>query len=252
MNILEFRNKNIIITGASSGIGRECAIVLSKLGANVILIGRKKNELTKTSQMLYSKSYLIIEQDITIFDKCNEIVEKSVNEFGKISGFIHCAGIEKTLPLRQMKPSHYYDLFNINAISGFELAKIISKKNNHEKISTSFVFISSVMSELGQPGKIGYCSSKGALVAGSRAMALELAKKNIRVNCVLPGMVKTEMFENIFNTLPIDSQNSITNMHPLGLGKPDDVANMCVFLLSDLSKWITGTNFRVDGGYSAQ
>jgi NAD(P)-dependent dehydrogenase (short-subunit alcohol dehydrogenase family) len=116
----------------------------------------------------------------------------------------------------------------------------------------SFVFISSVMGILGQSGKVAYSSSKGALISGAKAMALELAKKKIRVNCILPGVVETEMSNEMFQKLSEESKKSILEMHPLGLGKPEDIANACAFLLSDASGWITGTNLLVDGGYSAK
>ena len=175
-----------------------------------------------------------------------------MDRIGKISGFVHSAGIEMTLPLRSMQPSYYEDMFATNVISGFELARIISRKKYLGESGVSFIFISSVMGILGQAGKVGYCSSKGALISGAKAMALELAKKNIRVNCILPGVVETEMSNKMLENLPEESKKSILGMHPLGLGKPEDIANACAFLLSDASRWITGTNLIVDGGYSAR
>lgn len=251
-SIFSLKNKNLLITGASSGIGRQCAITFSQLGANIILIARNKERLKDTFNKLEKGNHLIISQNITEYNKLEEIVNTSVEKIGKISGFVHSAGIEITLPLRNMQPSYYEKMFSVNVIAGFELAKIISKKKYLDKNGTSFVFISSVMGILGQAGKIGYCSSKGALISGSKAMALELVKKNIRVNCILPGVVKTEMSNKMFENLPEESKKSIVNMHPLGLGKPEDIASACAFLLSDAARWITGTNLIVDGGYSVR
>lgn len=241
-----------MVTGASSGIGRQCAITFSQLGANVILIARNKERLKETYNKLEKGNHLIISQDITEYDKLEEVVNTAVDKVGRISGFVHSAGIEMTLPLRNMKPSYYGEIFSVNVIAGFELAKIISKKKYLNKDGTSFVFISSVMGILGQSGKIAYCSSKGALISGVMAMALELAKKNIRANCILPGVVETEMSNKMLENLPEESKKSMLGMHPLGLGKPEDIANACAFLLSDASRWITGTNLIVDGGYSAR
>ncbi len=251
-SIFSLKNKNLLITGASSGIGRQCAITFSQLGANIILIARNKERLKDTFNKLEKGNHLIISQNITEYNKLEEIVNTSVEKIGKISGFVHSAGIEITLPLRNIQPSYYEKMFSVNVIAGFELAKIISKKKYLDKNGTSFVFISSVMGILGQAGKIGYCSSKGALISGSKAMALELVKKNIRVNCILPGVVKTEMSNKMFENLPEESKKSIVNMHPLGLGKPEDIASACAFLLSDAARWITGTNLIVDGGYSVR
>ena len=250
--IFNLKNKNIIITGASSGIGRQCAVTFSQLGANVILIARNEERLKETYNKLDKGNHLIISQEITEYDKLKEIVNTAVDKIGKISGFVHSAGIEMTVPLRSMTPSYYENMFAINVISGFELARIISKKKYLDEKGVSFIFISSVMGMLGQSGKIGYCASKGALISGSKAIALELAKKNIRVNCVLPGVVETEMSNKMLKNLPGESKNSIINMHPLGLGKPEDIASACAFLLSDASRWITGINLIVDGGYSAR
>lgn len=251
-SIFNLKNKNIIVTGASSGIGRQCAITFNQLGANLILIARNEERLKETYNKLDKGNHLIFSQEITEYDKLKEIVNTAVDKIGKISGFVHSAGIEMTVQLRSMTPSYYENMFATNVISGFELARIISKKKYLDKKGVSFIFISSVMGMLGQSGKIGYCASKGALISGSKAIALELAKKNIRVNCVLPGVVETEMSNKMFENLPEESKKSIEEMHPLGLGKPEDIANACAFLLSDAARWITGTNLIIDGGYSAK
>ena len=251
-SIFDLDHKNIIVTGASSGIGRQCAITFSQLGANVILIARNKERLKEAFSKLEKRNHLIIPQDITKYIELEEVIDNTVHKVGKISGFVHSAGIEMTLPLRNMQSSYYEEIFSVNVIAGFELARIISKKKYINKEGASFVFISSVMGMLGQAGKVGYCSSKGALISGAKAMALELAKKNIRVNCILPGVVETEMSNEMFNNLSEESKKTIIEMHPLGLGKPEDIANACAFLLSDASRWITGTNLIVDGGYSAK
>lgn len=250
-NPFSLKNKNILITGASSGIGRQCAITFSQLGASVILIARNEERLKETYNRLEKGNHLIISQDITEYNKLEEVVNTAVDKVGKISGFVHSAGIEMTLPLRSMQPSYYEKMFSINVIAGFELAKIISKTKYINKDWASFVFISSVMGILGQLGKIGYCSSKGSLISGVKAMALELASKKIRVNCILPGVVETEMSNEMFQKLSEESKKNIVDMHPLGLGKPEDIAHACVYLLSDSARWVTGTNLIIDGGYSA-
>ncbi len=250
-NPFSLKNKNILITGASSGIGRQCAISFSQLGANVILIARNKERLKDTFNKLEKGNHLTISQDITEYNKLEEIVNVAVDKVGKISGFIHSSGIEMTIPLRNMQPSYYEEMFSVNVIAGFEIAKIISKKRYLDGKGASFVFISSVMGILGQSGKSAYCASKGALISGTKAMALELVKKKIRVNCILPGVVETEMSNKMFQRLSEESKKEIVDMHPLGLGKPEDIGNACAFLLSDAARWITGSNLIIDGGYSA-
>ncbi len=252
-NPFSLKNKNILITGASSGIGRQCAITFSQLGANVILIARNKKRLKDTFIKLEKGNHLTISQDITEYDKLEEVVNIAVDKIDRISGFVHSAGIEMTLPLRNMQPSYYEKMFSVNVISGFELAKIISKKKYIDKTGASFIFISSLFGVISQPAIVAYSSSKGALISGVKSIALELASRSIRANCISPGQIKsTRMTENIFNKLSKEEKTKRIEMHPLGLGKPEDIANACTFLLSDASRWITGTNLIVDGGYSAK
>ena len=250
-NPFSLKNKAIVITGASSGIGRQCAISCLQMGAKVVLIARNIDRLQETISLLEGEDHLFYSLDITKFSEIEPVIKDVVNKLGKISGFIHSAGIEMTKPLKMMKPNDYQNLFNVNVISGFEFAKAITKKKFAEK-NLSLVFISSIMGELGQAGKVGYCSSKAAIIGGVKAMALELASKQIRVNAISPAVVETEMSKNLYSNLSEEEQNEITLMHPLGLGKPEDVANACIYLLSDASKWVTGTNLIVDGGYSAR
>lgn len=251
-SIFNLSNKNIIVTGASSGIGRQCAITFSQLGANIILIARNRKRLEETFNRLNKGNHLYISQDIIEYDKLENAINTVTEKIGKISGFVHSAGTEMTLPLKSMTSSYYENMFAINVISGFELARIISKKKYLDENGASFVFISSVMGMLGQAGKIGYCSSKGALISGAKAMALEIASKHIRVNCIISGVVETEMSNKMFESLPKESKKSVIDMHPLGLGKPNDIAYACAYLLSDAARWITGTNLIIDGGYSAR
>lgn len=251
-NPFSLEGKNILITGASSGIGESCAIECSKMGANIIAIGRDEQRLQSVYSKLNSGKHLTYSQDTTQFDKLEGLVKDAVSKLGNISGFVHSAGIELTLPLRSMNRQKYETLFSTNVIAGFEIAKIVSKKKHLSSQNSSYVFISSIMGEFGQAGKVGYCSSKGAIIAGVKAMALELVQKKIRVNSIAPAVIKTKMVKQLFETIPDEAKSEILEMHPMGLGSPEDVANACIFLLSDAAKWITGTNLIVDGGYSAR
>jgi NAD(P)-dependent dehydrogenase (short-subunit alcohol dehydrogenase family) len=245
-------NRVIIITGASSGIGKQCAISCSQMGAKVVLIARNEERLQETISQLDGKEHIYSSLDITRFDEIENTVKEAVNKVGKIDGFIHSAGIEKTLPLRIMKPEYYQEMFNINVVAGFEIAKILSKKK-YRKGCASFVFISSIMSVVANSGLIGYCATKGAINSGVREMAVELARKKIRVNSVSPAHLSdTEMSSNKNQNIGKDALKKLEKMHPLGLGSKEDVANACIYLLSDASRWVTGTNLIVDGGYSAK
>jgi NAD(P)-dependent dehydrogenase (short-subunit alcohol dehydrogenase family) len=180
------------------------------------------------------------------------MVEEIVATLGPLSGFVHSAGISFRLPLKLTRPEHFEQTLAVNVISAFELAKHVQQKANLAIEAASFVFIASIMGHLGQPAKIAYCASKAALVNGARALALELAPRHIRVNCVSPGVVKTKMYESLVKRLPEGGAKSIVDAHPLGFGEASDVASAVAFLLSDASRWITGTDLIVDGGYSAQ
>jgi len=250
-DVFHLDNKVVLITGASSGIGRQCAITCSQYGAKVIIIGRNKERLIETFNSLEGKGHLYYLLDITKYDQLEPVIQDAVQKIGPISGFIHSAGIEITKPLKVMNHEDYNNLFSVNVISAFEISRIILKKK-YSAENLSLVYISSIMSIIGQPGKVGYCSSKGALLAGTKAMALEYASKNIRVNCVSPAIIETEMVKKLFDTISEESRNEILKMHPMGFGKPKDIAYACIYLLSDASKWITGTNLIVDGGYSAR
>lgn len=252
MGLFSLRNKTILITGASSGIGRSCAVQCSKMGASLLLMGRNVDELNRTVSELQpgTKVEMIVADFSKMVDLELLIAEKIVT-IGKIAGFIHCAGVEKTLPLKKQTSEVFQSIFDINVLAGFELAKIISlKKYKAEK--ASFVFIASVAGMVGESGKTIYSASKGAVISGARSMSMELARSDIRVNSISPAMVKTPILEKMFDGIGEEATQNIIKKHPLGIGEPEDVANACVFLLSDAAKWITGTNLVIDGGYTAQ
>jgi len=249
MNRLE--NKNILITGASSGIGRECAISCYKEGAKVHLLGRNESSLKEIYSRLNDKnnSYHIL--DLRDFDKYKDIIEEIVEKFGKIDGFIHSAGYQIILPISSMDYKQYIDIFEVNTISAFEFIKIITQKKYGNLKGMSIVLIASIMSIVADVALTAYCASKAALVGGAKALALELASKGIRVNCISPGTLSdTAMTENLKKQLSEEEFHKIENKYPLGLGITKDVSALCMFLLSDESEWITGQNLIVDGGLS--
>ena len=249
-NFVDLSNKHIVITGASSGIGREVAFLVNKLGAKVSLIGRKKDLLESLIQDLQGGENQFYEFDVTNFNEIDSLISRIVATNGLIDGFVHSAGIEMTRPLKMLKVEHYREVFDINAISALEITKSITKNSN---ISTnaSIIYISSIVGILGQPGKTAYSASKGALIAAAKCLALELAPKGIRVNTILPALVETDMSSKILASLSEEGKNNILKMHPLGFGRPIDIANSVAFLLSSAARWITGSEFLIDGGYSA-
>lgn len=244
--------KRILITGASSGIGRAVAQLAASLGATLILFGRNSDRLSETYRSLAGDGHEYHSVDATDYSKVDAIIRAAVINNGPISGFVHSAGIEKTIPLKVSYPAVFKDIFEINVFAGFEIARVITQKGIVDPAGASYIFLSSIRGRLGEPGNIAYCASKAALLSGAKAMALELSSKRIRCNCVLPGVVETEMVKKSFESIPKEAVQTIINKHPLGLGTPEDIASLICFLLSDEAKWITGSEYIIDGGYSAQ
>jgi NAD(P)-dependent dehydrogenase (short-subunit alcohol dehydrogenase family) len=246
-------NKVIIVTGASSGIGRASAISIAKAGASVILMGRNTNRLQQTKSELPSNTpSFIIEHDFSEGSIPELKLNNAIGLLGPVSGMIHSAGISNTLPVRMIDDIKFRQITDINVLSGILLAKWISKPSHFNVNGCSIVFLSSVMGLVGEVGKTLYSLSKGALLAGAKSMALELAPKKIRVNCICPGVVETPMTDNAIYSQSDEARNRVIGLHPLGIGSVDDIANAALFLLSDASRWITGISLPVDGGYTAR
>lgn len=253
MNPFSIQNKNIVITGASSGLGRACAILFSKLGANIVLLGRNEDRLLETlNAMNNTKNHQMFSVDLTNLSAIEATLKYAREKMGKFDGLVHCAGISTTLPLRLINEEKLNHFFQTNVYCAIQLCKMLSKPKYINENGGSFVIISSVMGHVGEVGKTLYSLTKGALLAGSKSMALELAPKKIRVNCISPGVIITPMTSAQPYNESEESLNIIKNNHPLGLGEPNDIANACVYFISDASKWVTGTNLMIDGGYTAK
>ncbi len=247
------KGKNIIVTGASSGIGRQCAISCSHLGAKVILTGRNDERLQETlSKMKGKGGHIICSIDLTDYEGVAHKIEEILKETGPVDGLINCAGISTTLPLALVKTDKMEEFFNINVQAAVNITRIVTRPRNFSANGGSIIFIGSVMAEAGEAGKMLYSITKGAITSGARSLAVELAPRKIRVNSVSPGVVDTPMSKSAVYSRNEEALAAVKKMHPLGLGKPEDVALACAFLLSDASVWITGTNLIVDGGYLAR
>ncbi|MNQ29794.1 3-oxoacyl-[acyl-carrier-protein] reductase FabG [compost metagenome] len=225
-----------------------CEFLLNQ-NCKVIAVGRDESKISHLVNK-FIKSLNFISIDLNAFDDYEKIFEK-IFENEKLDGFVHCAGIEETLPLTIYSVDRIKKIFDINVFSGIELLRHFSKKK-YSNDGASVVYLSSVMGELGQPGKIGYCSTKSAVLGLVRSSALEFAKRKFRVNAISPGVVNTPMSQKLFAEMEDSNIQRIKDMHPLGIGNLEDVTPMIAFLLSDYSRWITGQNIKIDGGYSIQ
>lgn len=243
--------KTIIVTGASSGIGRQCAIDCSKMGARVITVARNEDRLKETISMLSGVGHRYYSYDLSNNEGIKSFVSDIVSSNGKIDGLIYAAGIEKTCPSKMLKPIDYEEVFNVNALSAFEMAKQVTSVKNCGT-SGSVVFIASITSVIARQGTAAYSASKGALVSGARVLAAELAKRKIRVNCISPGTILTPLMQNFLSQLSEDEYKKRTDGFPLGLGDSSDISAACIYLLSDAARWVTGQNFVIDGGFTIQ
>jgi NAD(P)-dependent dehydrogenase (short-subunit alcohol dehydrogenase family) len=244
--------KTVLVTGASSGIGRAVAIYFSTQGCRVIITGRSKSRLNETLCLLNANDHLSFSGDLSNVDELKRIMDDVFKEGVTLDAVVHCAGIQKTLPLQALKEADFDDLFNVNVKSAQFIAKFLRRKGRYNKDGTSLTFITSVAATCGEPAISTYSASKAALIGLCKSLSSELARNNIRVNCIAPGHVETEMALEFSKQLTTEQHAIIKGKHPLGLGKPEDVAHAAAFLSSDLSRWITGTTLFVDGGYSAQ
>jgi len=250
LNPMDMTGYNVLITGASSGIGQRCSVLLSELGAKVILVGRNKERLEQTSSLLKGSGHRIEIFDLLRMDEITIWMKEITKITGLLNGLVHCAGVRKTIPLRFLQNNELQNMMNINFNVAVNLIKGFRQKNVC-KYPSSIVLISSVLGLVGQPGVAAYSASKSALIGLTKSLALELSSEKIRVNCVVPGYVKSEMFEKHKEILTPEQISQIESFHPLGLGDPIDVAYAVAFLLGDTGKWITGTTLVVDGGYTA-
>lgn len=249
-NPMSLENKRIMITGASSGIGKAIAIQCSKLGADVIIVSRTVKKLEQTLSMLEKGNHRLLSFDLFNIQNIKELMDLCISDGIKLDGFVHSAGILPIIPIANINYEKMLETMKINYFSFMEITKQYSKRKYSN--GGSIVAISSVSSFVGWKGASVYCGSKGALDSSVRALSLELAPKGIRVNTVVPSNIKTEMFDAVQKLSGNESQELIVDKQPLGLGKSEDVANAVAFLLSDASRFITGTSLVVDGGYLAQ
>lgn len=248
---MDLTGATVLVTGASGGIGREIAILLSSLHARVVLSGRNRERLDETRARLSGEGHRIEVFDLNDFEQIPAWFKSVTAETGPLNGLVHAAGKQATMPIRLAAPHTVDDLLRTNLHSAILLARGFCQKNCHAAES-GMVFLSSVMGLVGAPMVSVYSATKAALMGLARSLAVELASERIRVNCVAPAFVQTEMLDQVRKMLSPERFEALEKAHPLGFGTPRDVANAVAFLLADTGRWITGSTLIVDGGYSAQ
>lgn len=245
-NPFSLEGKNILVTGASSGIGRGICIDTSKMGATVHLMARNEQRLAETLSQMEGEVHQMHQVDLCDKDALTELVDS----LPPLDGVVLCAGIIKTMPVKNISEDALEEIFNTNIMADIRMVSRMLKKKKLNK-GASVIFISSVSTFNVKVGNSLYSATKGAVNSFAKAMALEVSKQNMRVNCIQPGFVPS----SILSSGAIEEDAFLkfyAERHPLGFGTPTDIANTCIYLLSDAARWVTGSIFTIDGGYTLQ
>ena len=241
MNNLE--NKNIIVTGASGGIGNSIIKKLNEAGANILASGTRIEKLEELKKKF--ENIKILKFDMSQSDKIEDFIENATSELGgSLDGLVNNAGITQDNLAIRMSLDEWQKVININLTSTFLMSKFAIKKMLKNK-SGKIVNITSVVGHTGNLGQANYTASKAGIVAMSKSLAIEYAKKNINVNCISPGFIKTAMTDKIDEKF---KEVIISKIPSARLGEPDDIANAVLFLSSDQSNYINGETLHVNGG----
>lgn len=236
-------NKHILVTGASSGMGRVFSQMIAKEGAIVTIVARNEERLQQTLDSLDGKGH-----DYKVCDLTDENQMKNIiSDMTPIDGVVFCAGINDYVPVKFLKQEIIDRIFQTNYFSEILLTQMLLKRKLIKK-GASLVYISSLSSVLGVQGTLLYASSKAAINSAVKVIAAELAPQGIRANAICPGIVKTEMLSG--TNIDEEAFMKQAEDYPLGLGTPEDVGNAVIYHLSDGSRWLTGQSMILDGGYS--
>ncbi len=257
-NPMDLSGRLILVTGASAGIGRATAVVLAKLGARLILNGRDAERLNETAARLTElgeepgggQEHAVAPFDLSDLEAVPGWVKQQAATLGPLHGIAHCAGIQTLRPIRIFSAAFFDDVMRSNLGSALALARGLRQKGCHAD-KAAMALISSTAATAASPGNVVYAASKGGIIAATKGLAVELLGDGIRVNCVVPSIVETELIERGKQRLTAEQYEHLRTLQPLGFGHPDDIAHMIAYLLADTSRWMTGSIVTVDGGRTA-
>jgi len=245
---MSLKGKTVLVTGASSGIGRATALVCSELGARVVITGRSEEGLKETLHSLSRENHIMVLQDLTCKDGLEFFFSDIVEMAGKLHGLVHCAGVSGVIPLKVLNRGRLESIMETNFYSFVELVRQFGKKK-YSFDGASVVGISAILTRVPRAYEMAYIASKAALEAVVPVMAMELKKRKIRVNSISPGVVRTEMVEKLMVELGnADELEKFAQRAIQGWQTPEETANVCAFLLSDSSSSINARNLQADGG----
>ncbi len=241
-NPFSLEGKTIFVTGASSGIGRGVAVACSQMGATVLIVGRNSQRLNETFELLQGENHRQFICDLTNFEEVKEMV----SILPPLDGIAHCAGVGQRIPAKQLLAHDVDTVMEINFKAPILLQSSLLQQRKVKK-AASIVFIASIASWSPSFGNSVYSASKGALISYANCLSLELAPRQIRVNCISPAMVWTDF---VTESGVIEEQlKEDESKYPLKrYGRPDDIANLAVYMLSDASTWMTGSDVKISGG----
>jgi len=241
-NPFSLEGKTILVTGASSGIGRGIAIACSKMGASIILNGRNHNKLNETLAQLKSGTHSIITADLTD----NDSIIRMMESIPVLDGLVHCAGMGQRVLCKVATESDVDSVMDTNFKGPVLLQTELIRRKKINK-GASIVFIASISSWSPSIGNAFYSASKGAIISYANCLALELAPRKVRVNCISPAMVWTELV--LQEGVDEEQLKQDEQKYPLKrYGTPEDIANLAIYMLSDASSWMTGSNVKISGG----
>ena len=242
--------RTVLVTGASSGLGRAAAEMIAGCGGRIIGVGRDEARLGAAIDALAGQGHQARVCDLSDADAAAALVGEASKDAGGLHGLFHSAGEGLILPTRLTKPANIQAVFGAAVNGAFGLVRGAARQGVMAP-GASLVLMSSVAAHRGRAGMAAYSAAKAAIEGAVRALAVELAPREIRVNALAAGGVQTEMNERITANLAEGGADAYAAAHPLGMGRPEDVAAAVLFLLSPAARWITGTAMVVDGGYSA-
>jgi len=243
---MRLEDKVALITGGARGIGRAIALTFAREGADVVVADVNFEIAAKTAAEIESLGVksLALEMDVTNFEKVEEGVNKILDKMGKVDILVNNAGITKDNLLIRMSQADWDAVINVNLKGTFNCIKAVSRPMIKQR-SGRIISIASIIGLMGNPGQANYAASKAGIIALTKTVAKELASRNINANAVAPGFIQTEMTAK----LPEDIKKKMLEVIPLAkLGTPEDVANVCLFLASNESSYITGQTITIDGG----
>lgn len=249
LNPMAIAGKRILVTGASSGIGRASAILFSQLGARVVLLARRESALQETLDAMVGDDHQIVCYDLSQPDGLLPVIKKLAQVDGPFDGFFHSAGVMNVRAIPAIR-THAIQAVMGQLPAFLLLTRAFIQRGVFSDSGGSMVVMSSVMGHRGLAGLSIYSAAKAAVEGAVRSLACELAPKRIRINAIAAGAVRTEMHNAVVTYLDTEGIAAYEQRHLLGFGDPLDIAYAAVYLLSDAGKWITGTTLIIDGGYS--